>query len=157
VHLHQVFLLRGGEFRLFAAESSFRFRDLHTFASSGADQVGLELSDHGEHVEQQSAHWVVGIVDGSSDAELHVFGGELVNDVFRIPERAREAVEFGNNQRVAGSACGEGFSTTRHGPVGSGEAMVGVDQCRSNAQSFEGVLLGGEILFIRGHACVSDQ
>ena len=34
--------------------------------------------------------------------------------------------------------------------------MVGVDQVRSNTEVFQGVSLGGEILLLRGHACVSD-
>ena len=41
--------------------------------------------------------------------------------------------------------------------VGAGESVVGVDQVRSNAEVFQGVLLGGEILLVRGYACVSDQ
>ena len=35
--------------------------------------------------------------------------------------------------------------------------VVGVDQVRSNAEGFQGVLLGGEVLLVRGYACVSDQ
>ncbi len=39
----------------------------------------------------------------------------------------------------------------------AGEAVVGVDQVRSNAEGFQSVLLGCEILLVSGHACVSDQ
>ena len=52
VDLEEVALLRGAEFGLPAAEVAFRFRDLHSFARSGADEVGPELAHHREEVER---------------------------------------------------------------------------------------------------------
>ena len=41
--------------------------------------------------------------------------------------------------------------------VGAREAVVGLDQGGSHAQSFQGVLLGREILLVCGYARVSNQ
>jgi len=43
------------------------------------------------------------------------------------------------------------------GRVVPGQSVVQVDQTRSDAEGFHGVSLGGEILFVRGYASVSDQ
>lgn len=59
VDLEEMALPRGAELGLPAAEVAFRFRDLHSFARSGADEVGLELGHHREDVEQQPADGVV--------------------------------------------------------------------------------------------------
>ena len=72
-------LLGAGELGLLSAESAFGFRDLHAFPGSGADQVGFELGNHGEDIEQEPSDGVVGVVDRSADAEFHVLGGEFVN------------------------------------------------------------------------------
>jgi hypothetical protein len=72
VDLEEVTLLRGAEFGLPAVEVAFRFRDLHSFARSGSDEVGLELGHHREDVEQQPTDGVVRVVDGATDVELDV-------------------------------------------------------------------------------------
>ena len=89
VHFHQVTLLGRRQFRLLAAEVAFRFSHLNFLSRSGADEVGFELCHHRENVEQQSPDRVGRIVDGSTDAEFDTFDGELVDDVFRIPQRVR--------------------------------------------------------------------
>jgi hypothetical protein len=89
VDLHQVTLLRNGELRLLAAEAAFRFRDLHALTGSSADQIGLEFSDHREHVEQQSSDRVERVMDRAADTEFDVSGSELVDDVLRIAQGAR--------------------------------------------------------------------
>ena len=64
--------LTPAEFGLFTPESTFGLGNLHAFAGSGADEIGFEFGDHGQDVEEEPAHGVGGIVDGSADAELHV-------------------------------------------------------------------------------------
>jgi hypothetical protein len=86
VNLHEVTLPRDGKLWLLAEEAAFRFRYLHAFASSSADQIGFELSDHREHVEQQSSYGVERVMDGTADAEFDVLGGELVDDVLRVAQ-----------------------------------------------------------------------
>jgi hypothetical protein len=71
---------------LLAAEPAFRLRDLHAFTRSGADEIGLEFSDHREHVEQQSSDRVERIMDRAADAEFDVLCRELVDDVLRVAQ-----------------------------------------------------------------------
>jgi hypothetical protein len=59
----------------------------------------------------------------------------FVDDVFRVPEGARQSVEFGNDEGVAVPARSQGFSQAGACSVGAGEAVVGVDQVRSNARA----------------------
>ena len=157
VHFHQVTLLRRRQLRLFAAQMTLRLGHLHSFSCSGADQVGFELCHHRQDVEKQPSDRVGGVVNGSTDAEFDAFDGEFIDDVFRIPKRTGKPVEFGNHEGVAVPARGEGFSKTGSCSVGAGESVVGVDQVRSNAEVLQGVSLGGEVLFVRGYARVSDQ
>ena len=110
MNFHQVTLLGCRQFRLLAAEVDFRFGHLHSLSRSGADEVGFELCHHRENVEQQSPDRVGRIVHGSADAEFDTFDGELVDDVFRIPQGTSQSVEFGNHEGVAVPARGQGFS-----------------------------------------------
>jgi len=71
VDLDQVLLLRRGQFGPLAAQSSSRFGNLHPLAGARTDQIGLEISDHREHSEEESAGRVGGIVNGTTDTELH--------------------------------------------------------------------------------------
>jgi hypothetical protein len=75
---------------------------------------------------------------------------------FASREGTGQSVEFGDDERVAVAARGECFAQSGACAVGAGESVVGVDQVRSNAEGFQGVALGSEILLVRGHACVSD-
>ena len=56
------------------------------------DQVGFEPGDHREHVEQQPAHRIGGIVNRAAEAELDVPLGQLVEDVAGIEQRPGEPV-----------------------------------------------------------------
>ena len=55
----QMCFLPGVELGLLAAAPTLGLRYLHPFAGAQPDQVGLELRDHGQHVEQQPADRVV--------------------------------------------------------------------------------------------------
>ena len=104
VNFHQLLLLGIGEFRLFSTKPPFRLSNLHTLPSSRTNQIGLEFGDHRKNIEKQSPDRVVRIVHRPSDAELHVFRGQLIDDVFRISQRAGEPIKFRNNQCVSRSA-----------------------------------------------------
>ncbi len=84
VDLDQVILLRRGQFGLLAAQPASSFGDLHPFAGACSDQVGLEFSDHREHLEEEPADWVGGVMDGTADSELDFTKGEIINDVFGL-------------------------------------------------------------------------
>jgi hypothetical protein len=55
--------LLGRQFRLLAAQAAFGLGDFHTLAGSRTDEVGFELRDHCQDVEQKFAHRVGRIVD----------------------------------------------------------------------------------------------
>jgi hypothetical protein len=96
-------------------------------------------------------------VQGAAEAELDVAVGELVNDVARVGQRAREAVEFGHDERVAGAAGGERFAQAGPVAAGAGEPVVDVDALRVDAKRLEAVALGGEVLGVGRDARVADQ
>jgi hypothetical protein len=56
----QVRLLATVELGLFATQPTLGLGDLHALAGTKPDQVGLELTYHREHVEQQPTDGVVG-------------------------------------------------------------------------------------------------
>ena len=86
VDFDQVFLLWYRQFGLLTAKMPFRFGHLHSFAGSGANQIRLEFGDHRQDVEEEALDGVVRVMHRSADTQLHIFGRQLVNDVFRIPE-----------------------------------------------------------------------
>ena len=145
------------EFGLFAAEPAFGFGDLHAFAGAGADKIGFEFGDHGQDVEEQPADGVGGVVDGSSDAELHVPFGEVFDDVPGIWQGAGEPVEFGDNEGVAGPDGGEGLAESGPFLVSAGQSVVDVDPVVGHAQGSEAVPLRGQVLFISRNAGVADD
>jgi hypothetical protein len=99
-----------------------------------AHQVGLELGDHRQHVEQQPPDGVGRVVHGGAERELHLAGGELVDDRARVGERAREPVELGDHQRVTRAARCERLPQSRAIAVGAGEAVVDVNALGLDAE-----------------------
>ena len=79
----QMCFLPGVELGLLAAEPTLGLRYRHPFSGAQPDQVGLELRDHGHHVEQQPADRVVRIVDRGAETETDLPGGEFVGDPAR--------------------------------------------------------------------------
>jgi len=80
VEAEEVGFLSGAELGLLPAEPTFGAGDLHPFAGAHAGEVGLELGHHGQHVEQEPADGVGGVVDGAAEVELDLASGELVGD-----------------------------------------------------------------------------
>lgn len=69
VQVHQVSFLRDRELGLLAAKTTFGHRYGHSFACPNSDQIGLELRDYPEHVEQRTADGVARILDAAAEAE----------------------------------------------------------------------------------------
>ena len=74
------------------------FATLDPFSGAQPDQVGLELRDHGQHVEQQPADRVIGVVDRGTETETDLPGDEFGGDRPRVGQRPGEAVELGHHQ-----------------------------------------------------------
>ncbi len=117
-----------GEFWLFSPESAVGLGNLHSFAGAHADEVGFELSDHRQDVEQQFAHWVGGVVDGTTDAESDFASGEAVGYLVGVSDGPGQAVEFGNDEGISGPAGGEGFVKSCAILVPAGKAMASCDR-----------------------------
>jgi len=100
--------------------------------------------------EQQAPDRVGGVVDGSSEVQVDLTGGELVGDGPGVGEGAGETVELGDHQGVAGPAGSECLSQSRPLPVGAGEAVVDIDPLRGHAGGGEAIPLGGEVLGVGG-------
>ena len=92
VQLEQMLGLVRLQLRLLTAQPTVGFSDLHPLPGPHPDQVGFELSDHREHIEQQPAHRIGGIVNRAAEAELDVPLGQLVEDVAGIEQRPGEPV-----------------------------------------------------------------
>jgi hypothetical protein len=101
--------------------------------------------------------WRQGVVDRSAEVEANGPTGEVISDVARVRQRAREPVELRHDERVAGAAGGERFAQARAVAAGAGEAVVDVDALRVDAERLEAVALGGESLGVGRDAGVADQ
>jgi len=62
--------------------------DVHPLTGPHRDQVGFELGDHREDVEQQPAYGVVGVMEGAAEAEFDAAVGEFVDDGAGVGQRA---------------------------------------------------------------------
>lgn len=83
--------------------------DGHPFAGAHADQVGLKLGDHAEHVEQQPPDGVGGVADAAAEAEGLALVGELSGDVAGIGQSTSQAVEPGDHEGVAAAGRRHGL------------------------------------------------
>lgn len=134
----EAFYLGGGDLGLLASEPVLGLGDLHAFTGASADEVG-------------------GVVVGSAKAELDIEFGEVLDDVPRVRQGAREAVELGDGKGVAGAAGCEGLLESGAFAVHPREDVVDVDQLVRNSECLETGLLGAEVLLVGGDAGVPDQ
>lgn len=153
----EVRLLLGVEFGLLAAQPALGLGDLHPLAGAHPDQVGLELRDHGQHVEQQPAYRIAGVVHRAADVELDTAAGEVFDDVAGVGQRASQPVELGDDEGVPIPARGESFAQSGASAGGAGESLIDVDPFRGDAKGGKRVALRGEVLFVGGDPGVADQ
>lgn len=93
----------------------------------------------------------------AADAELDPFGSELVDDVTRIAQRARQTVELRDNESVAGSTRRQRDTESRPLAVRSGQPVIDVDVIAVDAKLAEREPLCRQILFRCRNARVSDK
>src|SRR4051794_37879351 len=131
--------------------------DLHALDGAKSDQVGLELRDHRENVEQQPTDRVGRVIDRAAQAQADLPGGEFVGDRPRIGQRPRQTVKLGDHQGVTCPACGHSLAEPGALPVGAGQAGIDVDELGLDPEAEQGVALSGQILLIGGASGVPDK
>ncbi len=156
VERHEVSLLLRGELRLLAPKPALGLGHGHALASPGADEGGLELGDHREHVEQQPAHRVGRVVHGRAELQADAAAGELVEDVAGVRDGARKPVELRDDQGVALPAGGQRLTQSRPLAVRPPEPVVDVDTVDGDAHARKRLALRGEVLAC-GASCVADE
>ncbi|GAA3612522.1 hypothetical protein GCM10022236_12840 [Microlunatus ginsengisoli] len=87
-------------------------------------------------------------MDRSAEAEPHVLRREFGEDVAGVRQGPAEAVEFGDDESVAGAAGGEGELEAGSVAVSASQAVVDVDAVVTDTEAMEGVSLCGEILLL---------
>ena len=125
-------------------------------AGEHTDQVGFELGESGEDVEEHFAHGVGGIVDARPQSQLDAALDQSVGDGARVGNGARQAIQLRHDERIAGPDGGERLVEAGPRAVGPGHAVIGIDALRGNAELFEGRLLGGKVLPVGGAAGIAD-
>src|SRR6476620_11148464 len=98
-----------------------------------------------------------GSIDARPERELDAAHHERVSDGASIRDRARQAIEFGHDERVAGAHGRKRLVETGAGAVRAGEPAIHVDALGRDAELFKSGPLGGEVLLISGAAGVADQ
>jgi hypothetical protein len=68
--------------------------DPHALARAQSDEVGLELSDHRQHVEQQPPHRIRGVVNRSAQIEADLAARQLVCDRTSVRQGSRQPAEL---------------------------------------------------------------
>jgi hypothetical protein len=109
-----------------------------------AYEVGFELGDHGQDVEEQSPDGIGRVVDRPAEVESDLAAGQALGDVACVGQRAREAVEFRDDERVAGAAGGECLAEAGPVAVHAGQAVVDVHALGGHAERRQPVTLGRE-------------
>jgi hypothetical protein len=74
----------------FAAQAALDLGDLHAFARARACEIGFELGDHGQDVEEQPPDGPWGRAR-SRPVQADLAAGEVVDDVARVGQRARRS------------------------------------------------------------------
>ncbi len=145
MHAAEFPLLTVGQFGLLAAQFSFGAGDGHALAGAHADEIGLELGEGCEDVEEHLAQGIVRVVERPSEGQFHAAFLKPIGDGAGIRNGPGEAVEFGHDQSVALAHGGEGLVEAGAGAVRAGESVIGVDAILGDAEFQEGLALGGQI------------
>ena len=142
MHAAEFPLLTVGQFGLLAAQISFGAGDGHSLAGAHADEIGLELGECCEDVEEHLAHGIVRVVERPSEGQFYAAFLKLIGDGAGIRNGPGEAVEFGHDQSVALAHGGEGLVEAGAGAVRAGESVIGVDPILGDSEFQEGLALG---------------
>ena len=111
-------------------------------------RVRMRMRSASNSAKVANSHWIGRIIDGRTESELDAFGFELIGDGAGIGNRAGQPVEFGYDKCVTLTHSCNCLIQAGASTIGAGQAMVGVDAIRSDAEIFQRLFLGGEALII---------
>jgi hypothetical protein len=131
-----------------AAQASLGVGDAHALPGSQQDQVRLKLGDHRQHVEQKPPNGISRVMDRAADAELDLAPGEVFENLARVRQRPRQAIELGDDKCVAAATRGERLAQAGTLTVGSGQAVIDVGALGADAEYRERVSLRCEVLIV---------
>ncbi len=157
MHATEFPLLFVGQLGLLAAQFSPGASDGHALAGARADEIGLELGECGEDVEEHLSHRVARVVERPAEGQLYAALQQPVGDGAGVRDGPCQPVEFRHDERVALAHGGEGLVQAGPGPGRAGEAVIGIDTLLGHAQLQERLALGGQVLPVGGAARISDE
>ena len=108
MHAAELPLLSVGQFGLLAAQFPPGAGDGHALAGAHADEVGFELGEGGEDIEEHLAHGIARVVERPAEGQFHASFPKPVGDGARIRDGPGQPVEFRHDQRAACAPGGEG-------------------------------------------------
>ena len=115
MHTAEFPLLPVGEFGLLAAQFPLGAGDGHALAGAHADEIGFELGEGGEDIEEHLSHGIVRVVERLAEGQFHAAFLKQIGDGAGIRDGPGEAVEFRHDQGVALAYGGEGLVETGSG------------------------------------------
>ena len=72
MHAAEFPLLSVGQFGLLAAQLPLGAGDGHALAGAHADEIGFELGEGGEDIEEHSSQRIARVVEGPAEGQFHV-------------------------------------------------------------------------------------
>jgi hypothetical protein len=125
-------------------------------SGSGTDEVGFELSNHAEDVEQEPAHRAGGVVDRSPEVQGDTLLRQLIRDIGRVAQRTGETVKLRDGQDVTGTARRQCLAQPRSGSSRIRQPVVNMHVLIIDTQCCKTIALCCKILARRRNAGVSE-
>ena len=134
MHAAEFPLLSVGQFGLLAAQFPLGAGDGHALAGAHADEIGFELGEGGEDIEEQLSHRIARVVERPAESQFHASFPKLIGDGAGIRDGPCQPVEFRNDQGVTLAYGGEGLVEAGAGTGRAGEAVISVDAILGDAK-----------------------